>query len=63
MTDQRISTAATVEDLNVDLTKAEEVKGGSQTDYLLLTDGIAGESSRRASTPSVSEIVLTKITD
>ena len=55
--------AATVEDLTVDQCTAKEVKGGAQTDYLLLVDGIAGESSRRPSTPSVSEVVVTKATD
>ena len=55
--------AATVEDLIVDQAKAEEVKGGWNVDFYLKVDGVDGESGRRASTPSVSEVVVTKVTD
>ena len=61
MTEQQKATA--VEDLNVDQGKAEEVKGGAQTDYLLLVNGIDGESQRKPGAPSVSEVVVTKVTD
>ena len=55
--------AATVEDLTVDQSTAKEVKGGAQTDYLLLVDGIAGESKSKTGTPTVSEVVVTKLHD
>jgi len=62
MNKQKEGAATTVEDLNVDQGKAEGVKGGPMAvDYLLNIQGVDGESRSRTSTPSVSEIVPTKL--
>jgi len=48
-----------VDDLNVNENRATEVKGGV---WFPTYKGIDGEATR-SSTPSVSEIVVTKVTD
>ena len=63
MDEHEKTTQTAVEDLTINERQAEEVKAGAQVDYFLKLQGVDGDISSSRSTPSISEITVTKTAD